>query len=182
MRTDRPIVPDPNGRAWKAGKVTFFSRANWIDAHGIKKFETQISQISQSSTELNPSPETQKQNTPRFCSHDRGHRKRGTRSDNAIRQSASGAPRTQRSVAGMDAPLSARGRGQVPKPRCGASKTPGLRSATGRKTMRPAVHLRPHVVHQTGLATEAGIDTASATTGAGYGNQARLASNASGAR
>ena len=82
----------------------------------------------------------------------------------------------------MDAPLSARGRGQVPKPRCGASKTPGLRSATGRKTMRPAVHLRPHVVHQTGLATEAGIDTASATTGAGYGNQARLASNASGAR
>jgi hypothetical protein len=71
----------------------------------------------------------------------------------------------------MDAPLSARGRGQAPKPRSEASKTPGL-SATGRKTMRPAVPLLPRVVHQTALATGAGIDTVSVTISAGYGTRA----------
>ena len=48
---------------------------------------------------------------------------------------------TERGVDGMDALLSARGRGQAPKPRSGASKTPGLRSAPGRKTMGSAVPL-----------------------------------------
>jgi len=43
----------------------------------------------------------------------------------------------------MAAILSARGRGQAPKLRNGASKTPGLRSAAGRKTMQPAVSLPP---------------------------------------
>jgi hypothetical protein len=40
---------------------------------------------------------------------------------------------------GTNAPLLARGRGQAPKPRSGASKTPGLRSASGQKTMDLAV-------------------------------------------
>jgi hypothetical protein len=35
--------------------------------------------------------------------------------------------------------LLAEGRGQAPKPRSGASRTPGLRSASGQKTMKPAV-------------------------------------------
>ena len=82
----------------------------------------------------------------------------------------------------MDATLSARGRGQAPKPRSGASKTPGLRSAAGRKIMQPAVSLPPHLGHKAGLATAAGVTASTRDAGAGPGNQAWVASNASGAR
>jgi len=82
----------------------------------------------------------------------------------------------------MDAILSARGRGQAPKPRSGASKTPGLRSAAGRKIMQQAVPLRPRLMHQAVLMTGAGIDTSSPDTGAGRGNGAWAASNCSGGR
>ena len=82
----------------------------------------------------------------------------------------------------MDATLSARGRGQAPKPRSGASKTPGLRSAAGRKIMQSAVPLLPRLVHKAGLATAAGIDTATSDTGAEPGNEVCIASNSSGAR
>jgi len=82
----------------------------------------------------------------------------------------------------MDATLAARGRGQAPQPRSGASKTPGLRSATGRKIMQSAVALLPRLVHQARPATGAGIDTAISDTGAERGNEIWTASNASGAR
>jgi hypothetical protein len=82
----------------------------------------------------------------------------------------------------MDATLSARGRGQAPKPRSGASKTPGLRSAAGRKIMGQAVPLRPRLMHQAALMIGAGIDTSTPDTDAGCGNEAWAASNCSGAR
>jgi hypothetical protein len=82
----------------------------------------------------------------------------------------------------MDATLSACGRGQAPKPRSGASKTPGLRSGAGRKTLQPAVSLPPRLVHGTELTTAAGIADSVQDAGAGDGNEARVASNASGAK
>ncbi len=82
----------------------------------------------------------------------------------------------------MDAALAARGRGQAPKPRSGASKTPGLSSAAGRKIMQSAVPLLPRLVHKAALTTGAGIGTATPDTGAERGNEVWIASNSSGAR
>src|SRR5487761_2502126 len=80
--------------------------------------------------------------------------------------------RTKRAVDGMSAALLARGRGQAPKPRSGASKTPGLRSAPGQKTMEPAVPLLP----------PAGSVAATPDTGPRHAAEACTVSNASGAR
>jgi hypothetical protein len=82
----------------------------------------------------------------------------------------------------MDATLLARGRGQAPKPRSGASKTPGLRSATGQKTMQPAVSLPTLLAHKTGLMTAAGITASIQGACTGHGKEVWIASNASGAR
>jgi hypothetical protein len=57
----------------------------------------------------------------------------------------------------MSATLLARGRGQAPKPRSGASKTPGLRSAPGQKRMGQAVRLLPRPRHDAALAASVGI-------------------------
>ena len=40
---------------------------------------------------------------------------------------------------GINAKLAVRGRGQAPQPRSGASKTPGLRSAMQRQTIKPPI-------------------------------------------
>ena len=57
----------------------------------------------------------------------------GSSSDLALRWS------TEHPINGIRAQLSVRCRSQAPKPRCGAAQTPGLRSATHRGTMEPAV-------------------------------------------
>ena|SRR5487761_2115128 len=91
--------------------------------------------------------------------------------------------RTKRAVDGMSAALLARGRGQAPKPRSGASKTPGLRSAPGQKTMEPAVPLLPlAMLHGAAVVATAGSVAATPDTGPRHAAEACTVSNASGAR
>jgi hypothetical protein len=78
------------------------------------------------------------------------------------RNPASRRQRTERTVDGMDAALAERGRGQAPKPRSGASKTPGLRSATLRKIIQPAVALPSVLSHPAVLVCIAALSTPTA--------------------
>jgi len=80
----------------------------------------------------------------------------------------------------MSATLLARGRGQAPKPRSGASKTPGLRSAPGQKRIGQAVRLLPHLCHDAALAASTGFWTSDVAPAPG--GEVWTASNASGAR
>lgn len=89
---------------------------------------------------------------------------------------------TQSGVDGIKATLLARGRGQAPKPRSGASKTPGLRSDPGQKIIGSAVACPPSF-HRAARSSRPGGDAATGTSGnAGDDGKACIASNATGAK